>query len=429
VAKTLTLAGVTKIKPTRKRSFVPDGGSQSLYLVVQPSGFKSWTLKFRRGAGPVKIFLGPLALVIRPEDGEPVVGQPLTLPQARRLASRLMAERASGVDIFAKYQDQRHRRRVAVAEAHDHSFLEAVKAFVVEHARPKVKTWKEIARNLGLDEDLQPRPGGLASRWAGRDIRSITSSDLHLVVEEARLGIPGVEVRKEKATESRAHKMHAALSSMFSFLLRRRRIETDPTSNLHPPTLPSARDRVLTVAEIRSFWNATYELKTTVGDALKLVLLTGARLNEIARLEWSETSDDHATLTISGNRTKNGRPLIIPLSPVARDIIDRQYREGPFVFAANSLVPVWIGSKVKSRLDSLMGNPPPWRLHDLRRTTVTGMAKLGIRPDVIEMVVNHISGHRGGVAGIYNRSELLGERREALAKWASHLEAIVGDQR
>ena len=71
----------------------------------------------------------------------------------------------------------------------------------------------------------------------------------------------------------------------------------------------------------------------------------------------------------------------------------------------------------------------PWRLHDLRRVAVTGMVELGIAPHVVEVVVNHISGHRAGVAGVYNRSELLDERRAALERWSQHVAGLVsGDQ-
>jgi integrase len=391
-------------------------------------------LKFRRGSGPAKIHLGPLDISGRRDAGEPAVGQPLTLVQARHLASRLMAERAAGVDIFAQHQEQRRRRRIAVVETASNSFAAAAKAFITEHAKPKVRTWRELARNLGLDEELNLRPGGLAQRWADRDVKTITVSDLHFVIEESRrLGIPGVEVRRERATESRAHKVHAALSSMFGWLQKRRRVENNPMASLHPPSLPSARDRVLTVAEIRDFWNATYELKSAIGDALKLVLLTGARLNEIARLQWDEVALDASlnvggTIIIAGSLTKNGLPLVLELPQVARDIIDRQPRNGPFVFAASSLVPVWIGSKVKSRLDTLMGNPPPWRLHDVRRTVATGMAELGVMPHVIEAVLNHASGARSGVAGVYNRFSYAPEKKAALEKWAAHLEAIVGGE-
>jgi integrase len=88
---------------------------------------------------------------------------------------------------------------------------------------------------------------------------------------------------------------------------------------------------------------------------------------------------------------------------------------------------VAIGSKIKARLDRAM-KIPPWRIHDLRRTFVTGLAELGIRGDVIELAVNHVSGHRGGIAGVYNRSELMPERRAAMERWCTHVEGLITDQ-
>jgi integrase len=96
-----------------------------------------------------------------------------------------------------------------------------------------------------------------------------------------------------------------------------------------------------------------------------------------------------------------------------------------YVFTNSGKSPVGGWSMIKNRLDAAMGNPPPWRLHDLRRTFVTGLADLGIRPDVIELAVNHRSGLRGGIAGVYNKSELLPERRAALERWAAHVEVLV----
>ena len=94
------------------------------------------------------------------------------------------------------------------------------------------------------------------------------------------------------------------------------------------------------------------------------------------------------------------------------------------MLSTNGKTPISGFSKIKYQLDKLM-EIPAWQIHDLRRTAVTGMAELGIRPDVIELVVNHISGARAGVAGIYNRSELLPERREALETWAKHVGRLV----
>jgi integrase len=124
-------------------------------------------------------------------------------------------------------------------------------------------------------------------------------------------------------------------------------------------------------------------------------------------------------------RVKNKRGHIVPLSPLAREILAGISPAGEFVFSThNGRVPVELGTKPKDRLDARMGSND-WRLHDLRRTAVTKMAELGIRPDVIELVVNHVGGHRGGVAGVYNRSEMLPERRAALERWAAHVEGLI----
>jgi integrase len=114
----------------------------------------------------------------------------------------------------------------------------------------------------------------------------------------------------------------------------------------------------------------------------------------------------------------------VPLPPLARGIL-ADFEGEDLLFSTNGVRPVSGWSRLKSRLDKTLKFSPPWRLHDLRRTFVTGLAELGVRPDVIELAVNHVSGRRGGIAGVYNRSELLPERRAALELWASHVEGLV----
>ena len=203
----LTEAAVRRLKATSKRRIIRDRGAQSLFLVVQTSGFKSWMMRFRRpGGGSSKIILGSLDISGRRPDGEPVVGQPLSLVEARRLAARINSDRAAGIDVVGRHKAVKHRRRVAAVEAAANSFLAVARDFISEHAKPRVRTWKTMARVLGLDEELQPRHGGLAVRWSGRDIRSVTADDLHAVIEEARrIGIPGIPVLRSKATEFAGH--------------------------------------------------------------------------------------------------------------------------------------------------------------------------------------------------------------------------------
>jgi integrase len=148
-------------------------------------------------------------------------------------------------------------------------------------------------------------------------------------------------------------------------------------------------------------------------------------------MEASELSDDSRMWTIPGVRTKNHRTHQVPLSELARDIVAKTERlEGcPFVFSTTGTTPVSGFSKIKARLDAKMKGVAPWRLHDLRRTAATGMAELGIAPHVIELCLNHVSGARAGVAGTYNRSVQMPERRAALDRWAEHVVELVAGEK
>jgi integrase len=160
------------------------------------------------------------------------------------------------------------------------------------------------------------------------------------------------------------------------------------------------------------------------------LLLTGCRLNEVAGMRREELSQDGATWNIPATRTKNRRPHVVPLPPMARDILATVkpiVGKAGLMFTTTGKTPVSGWSKTKHRLDAAM-KIPPWRLHDLRRTFVTGLANLSVRPDVIELTVNHVSGMRGGIAGVYNRSELLTERRAALARWGHHIAGLVSGE-
>jgi integrase len=203
----------------------------------------------------------------------------------------------------------------------------------------------------------------------------------------------------------------------------------NPCAGVWRPRPSAARDRVLTNAEIARFWKATDAVNGASSAVLKLLLLTGCRLNEVASLRWDEVSEDGAALNLPGARTKNHRPHTVPLAPLAREIMaDVPRIDGcVYAFTTNGRTPVSNWSKTKAHLDAEMGTVP-WRIHDLRRTAVTGMAELGIAPHVVEAVVNHVSGARAGVAGTYNRSELMAERRAALERWAQHVAGLVAER-
>jgi integrase len=140
----------------------------------------------------------------------------------------------------------------------------------------------------------------------------------------------------------------------------------------------------------------------------------------------SELSEDFAAWTIPGERTKNGLTHSVPLPAPARDLVASCLDEGrDLVFTTNGRAPVELGAtKIKRRLDARMG-VTSWRLHDLRRTMATMSAEMGVAPHIIEAVLNHVSGHKSGVAGIYNRASYEAEKRRALDAWARYVELII----
>jgi integrase len=428
----LTDAMVKNYKPlSDRRRVIYDHGAESLYLVVAPTGRKSWLMRFRRPDGRIgKIVLGRLDNSGHELEGDPEIGEALSLKGARALANKVHRERRRR-DVVADYKAQKHRLRAAIAEGQANAFAHQVKKFIAEHARAKNRHWDKTARVLGLeygeaDDGPTVIKGSLADRWGEKDVRAIDAHDCFAAIDEARRhAIPGLERRNAHLSEARARSVAAALSKLFGWLVEHRRVATNPVAGLKVEA-SRKRDRVLTDAEVVKFWGAVSALRAELGAPLKLLLLTGQRLSEVTGMRRNELSADSATWSIPGSRTKNKKPHVVPLAPAVRDLIASLPRiEGDLVFTTTGTAPVNLGSKIKHQLDRTMGNPPPWRLHDLRRTAVTGMAELGVEPHVIELVVNHLSGTRGGVAGIYNRSEMMAERRAALERWAAHVHGLV----
>lgn len=231
--------------------------------------------------------------------------------------------------------------------------------------------------------------------------------------------------------------MGRTLGKFFAWLLQHRRVASNPSVGVWCPPPPQRRERVLTDAEIRWFWQAAGDLGTPFGPLLRLLLLTGQRLNEVGGMRCDELQMDGWHLPSS--RTKNKLEHIVPLPLLASEMIGSvPVIEGcPFVFSTTGKKSVSGWSKTKSRLDAAMlaiaqkedrsvRNIGRWVLHDLRRTAVTNMNKLKVLPHVVEATVNHIStGARAGVAGNYNKYDYYDEKKEALQRWALHLRGMV----
>jgi integrase len=175
----------------------------------------------------------------------------------------------------------------------------------------------------------------------------------------------------------------------------------------------------LSEEEIRALWRGLDD--SAFSDAVRLLLLTGQRRGEIGALAWSEVTGN--AILLPAERTKNHRAHTVPLSRQARAILERQPRRNStdFVFSDSGRVD-W--DRPKIALDARIGIAP-YRLHDLRRSCASGMQRLGVRAEVIERALNHVSGSFRGVAGIYQRDPLSDNVRSALQRWADHIDHIT----
>jgi integrase len=302
---------------------------------------------------------------------------------ARREAQRLLGVVASGVDPGLK------------AEEGD-SFVALVERYLSrKQATLRPRSFVETVRHLRKQ----------SASLHQLALSEITRRDLAEVLAK-------VEVESGAIARNR---LRTSLSSFWRWAITEGLIENNPVQGT-ARVGEGSRERVLTADELRRVWLACGN--DDFGRIVRLLMLTGQRRNEIAKLQWNEIDLTGAALTLSAQRTKNGRQHTLPLSQQALALLNAiPRREGAVFHNVNWFV-------VKSRLDA-QAKIAPWTLHDLRRSCATGMAELGVQPHIIESVLNHVSGHKAGVAGIYNRARYEGEMRSALQRWADHVDRIT----
>jgi integrase len=227
-----------------------------------------------------------------------------------------------------------------------------------------------------------------------------------------------------------ADRARAALSKFFAWAMANGMVESNPVigTNTHAPDNSEDAGRSLTDSEIAEIWNAA----GTAGDygrIVRLAFLTGMRRGEIAGLQWDEIQGD--MICLPGSRTKNHAAFNIPLVPMAIDVIaacsSAQQADRKFVFGKPRSKDGFTGySKAKSQLDAKLTGVAAWRFHDIRHTVSTQLHEVcGVPPHVVEAVLNHVSGAKGGVAGRYNHAAYDEQKRDALEAWASRIKVIL----
>ena len=233
-----------------------------------------------------------------------------------------------------------------------------------------------------------------------------------------------VVIQRERGNAT-ATSARGALVGFFSWCMRMGLTAANPTiGSINPETKP--RERVLSGDELAAIWNACGD--DHYGKIVRLLICLGARRQEIGGIAWPELDLDspQPSWTLPAARSKNGKAHTLPLMPMALDVIKGvprlASRDQLFGFRSNDGFTDWDGRK--EALDERSG-VSAWTLHDIRRSVATRMADIGAQPHIIETILGHVGGHKGGVAGIYNRSSYTREVRNALALWEDHLRTVV----
>ncbi len=392
-----------KLPAGKADAYFFDGEGGGLSVRIQGER-KSWVAHFASPDGRRRrISLGP------------VKGLPLA--EARKEAGRVVAGARLGRDPLAE-RDRRKGEAETRRQEAARTFGRVADLYLAARQKPDPTGGKRYGRAL--------RPKSLAeitrtltkhaAEFRGQPLGSVTASAIKLLLARAWAGNGPVA-----ASRVRAH-----LSAFYGWCLAKGYATANPVAEIPGGDEAESRERTLTDRELAAVWRATAELPV-YGDILRLLMLTGARRNEIGGMAWAEIDLEAATWRLPGERLKNGKAHTVALSPPAVAILERQERRGPFVFGRRAGFQGW--SACKRRLDDASG-VEAWTVHDTRRTVATRLQALGVRLEVAERVLGHAAtaGSRAGVIGVYQRHTFDDEARDAWHRWSDRLQEIAGER-
>jgi integrase len=401
----LTAAFVERIKPDpSKRVEIPDTIVVGLYLTVQPSGHRSWCVRYRHARRPRKYTIGAYPAV--------------SLAAAREAARAALEQVAKGMDPAAA----KAARRGAA------TFRAVATRYIDVYAKAHQRSWRETQRVL--QKEVIPV-------WGSREFDSISRADVNELLHD-------VLARGAPYTSNR---LLDYLRRLWGWAIDEGYCEHSPCDRVRRKAPEVKRDRVLADAEIRIVWQAWQQQGWPWGPMQKLLLATGQRLREVTEMHWSELDLEAKLWTIGRERTKSDRTQLVPLSELAIETIASlpRFAGSPFVFPsqrarkaspglspaqARASRPISGFSMAKREADHLIKaagrEMPEWRWHDLRRTCRTGLSRLRIPEHVAELVIGH---QVRGLRAVYDQWAYLSERREALEAWATLLRDILDPAR
>ena len=350
---------------------------------------RSWVCQFRR-AGSSRRYLIGSADVVNAE-------------QARAKAKKVLAAIALGDDPQADKAERRDKDRLTM------------RSVVDEYIADKASDWRAPTLR---DNKRYLTAGAYFGALHGMAIDKIGRRDV-----ATRL----IAVKREHGPIVAAA-ARAKLAAFFTWAMRQGLVEHNPTIGIEPPKRTASRERVLSDAELVAIWNACRD--DDYGRIVRLLILLGARRQEVGGMAWGELDDLDApqpTWMLPAKRSKNGHSHTLPLLPAAVEIIRpvRRMVTRDRLFGSVAAGGFMGWDKGKLGLDERAGISAPWVLHDIRRSVASKMGDLGIMPHVIEAVLGHRGGFQAGVAGIYNKSGYEREVRTALALWEDHIRVLV----
>jgi integrase len=407
----ITKRTVDAMTAAPKQQMLWDEDLSGFGLKVSPAGNKVYLVQYRmggRGSPTRRYTIG-------------THGNPWTPAGAREEAERVLRLVRQGTDPVEQKAEGERKRKLASALAFDGYS----KLFLDLYVRPEWKSsygYAESILRLHVAPALRTKP-----------LPSIRKSDLTALFD----GLPRNQIALRR-------NVYSVVRRLFRWAKGRGDIEVNPLDDFEAPPAPRARDRVLQDWELRLAWLASEELGYPFAPFYRLLIGTGQRREEVSGLDWRELNRASAEWNLPATRSKNGlasvthlsAPMIAELDGVAGG---EKWPKRGLVFTTTGKTPVSGYSKGKARLDAEMltlgrkeaeaagetFEMAPWRVHDLRRTFATGMQRLGVRFEVTEAVLNHVSGSKSGVAGVYQRHDWKDEKKDALTAWAAHVERIV----
>jgi integrase len=355
-------------------------------LKITPAGRRTFLVQYRPAGdrrNPRKYTIGEYGSV--------------TPHQARVEAQRVLAERAAGRDPQTERQESKRRLKTDQVDS-------LVAEFISRH----------VAQNRPARETTRILHHDVLPHWGTWTIHEVRKRDVIALLDKVR----------ERGALVMANRVLAVVRKFFNWCVGRGILERSPCANIGVPTREQARHRVLSDEELGLVVAATRALGFPFGSIVELLALTGQRRDEVSRMAWHHIDLDRHLWLIPPEHSKNGKPHTVHLSPQALSILQGVPRTGTLVFSFDGTTQFQGFSKAKRRLDHV-SRVNDWTLHDLRRTVVSGMARLGVAPHVADKILNHQSGTISGVAAVYQRHEFMSERKEALHRWAQHVTKLI----